>query len=162
MDSSCRIWQDIEKDGCGEACFIGKILMGITSLRKKLKRWAAAQPDVVGVALIGAYARGSATEESDVDVIILTTEVRKYFREKQWVSLFGEAEKTEVEHWGRVKTLRAFYTDGNEIEFNFSTPYWTNIPVDSGTHQVVSDGMQILLDPQGILKAVQQVVSGEQ
>jgi uncharacterized protein len=47
--------------------------MDITSLLKKLKRWAAAQSDVVGVALIGAYARGSANEESDVDVIILTT-----------------------------------------------------------------------------------------
>ena len=67
--------------------------MDITSLLKKLKRWVAAQPDVVGVALIGSYACGTATEESDVDVIILTTEVRKYFRDKQWVSLFGEAEK---------------------------------------------------------------------
>jgi predicted nucleotidyltransferase len=131
--------------------------MDITSLLKKLKRWVAAQPDVVGVALIGSYACGTATEESDVDVIILTTEVRKYFRDKQWVSLFGEAEKTEVEHWRRVQTLRAFYTDGNEIEFNFSTPDWTSIPVESGTRRVVSDGMRILFDPQGILKSVQQV-----
>ena len=104
--------------------------MAIASLLEKLKRWAAAQSDVVGVALVGGYARESASQESDVDVMVLTTEVGKYFRDKQWVLLFGEAEKTAVEQWGRVETLRAFYTDGNEIEFNFSTPDWTNIPVD--------------------------------
>jgi predicted nucleotidyltransferase len=81
--------------------------MDITSLLKKLKRWAAAQPDVVGVALIGAYARGSANEESDVDVIILTTKL-EYFRTNSGVAV--PASQKPEEHWGESR-LCAFLTD---------------------------------------------------
>jgi len=116
------------------------------------------QTDVVGVALVGSYARNAATEESDVDLVILTVDVTKYFQSKEWLSLFGEVEESRVENWGRVETIRAFYEDAFEIEYNFSAPNWADVPVDSGTRRVVSNGMKILYDPKGIFEALQKAV----
>ena len=127
----------------------------------EVKAWAAAQPDVVGVALVGSHARGAATPESDVDVMILTTNVGRHFQSEAWASLFGQVESAAVEHWGVVRTLRCFYEGGLELEFNFASPGWADVPVASGTRRVVSDGMQILLDPRGILESVQREVRSE-
>lgn len=133
----------------------------LTDFLEKLEKWVATQSDVAGAALVGSHARGAATEESDVDVMILTTDVEKYFLSEQWALLFGQVQKTDVEHWGKVRTLRSFYRDGREIEFNFSVPEWAGVPVDSGTYRVVSDGMQILFDPQDIFGSVQRTVLGK-
>jgi hypothetical protein len=124
---------------------------------ENLKEWVAAQPNVVGAALVGSHARGAAPEESDIDVMILTTVVEKYFLSDQWSSLFGQV---QFEHWGVIRTLRSFYRDGREIEFNFASPDWACVPVDPGTHRVVSDGMHILFDPQDVFGSVQRTVLG--
>ena len=63
--------------------------------------------------------------------------------------------------WGQVTSLRAFYKDGLEVEYGFSTRDWANVPMDAGSVRVVSDGMRILFDPLGILRVVHQdVLSG--
>ena len=134
--------------------------MNLDTFLGKVTAWATVQPDVMGVALVGSHARGAATPDSDVDVMMLTTNVDKYFQSEAWASLFGEVEKTEVEHWGVVKTLRCFYKGGLELEFNFALPDWAAVPVDAGTHCVVSDGMRILLDSQNILKTLEREVLG--
>lgn len=114
-----------------------------------------------GAALVGSYARNTATEESDVDLIILTREVDKYFQNHEWLSQFGEIKETEEESWGKVKSLRAFYRRKIEIEYGFSTPDWAGIPIDAGTFRVVSAGMKIILDPQNRLKASEnEITSG--
>ncbi len=130
----------------------------LTAFLEDLKKWVATQLDVVGAALVGSYARNAATEASDIDVIILTTAVEKYFLGEQWASLFGQVQKAGVEDWGAVRTLRVSYRDGLEVEFNFSSPAWASVPVDFGTHQVVSDGMKIVFDPQGTLGSLQRAV----
>ena len=121
--------------------------------------WASSQPDIEGVALVGSYARDAATEESDFDLIILTTKVAKYFQNQSWLSQFGDVEDSKVEDWGRVTSLRAFYENGLEVEFNFSTPDWADIPMDAGTYRVVTGGMIIVYDPQCVLRALQQGIS---
>jgi len=134
--------------------------VNITAFLDEIATWAAAQPDMVGVALVGSHASGAVTPESDVDVMILTTRVEKYFQSEAWVSLFGQVGKTEAEHWGVVETLRCFYKGGLELEFNFASPNWAGVPVDAGTRWVVSDGMQILFDPQDVFGSVQRAVLG--
>ena len=136
--------------------------MNITAFLGEFANWASARPDVNGVALVGSYARGAARQDSDVDLMILTSDVERYFQDEAWASLFGQPERLEEEHWGAVKTLRVFYESGCETEFNFSAPAWAGIPVDSGTHRVVSDGMEILFDPQDLLASVQRTVLGKQ
>ena len=132
--------------------------MGVTAFLAEFTKWASAQPDVRGVALVGSHARGAARQDSDVDVMILTTNRERYFQGEPWASLFGQIERAEEEHWGAVETLRVFYKGEREIEFNFSAPDWAGIPVNSGTYRVVSDGMQILFDPEDLLGSVERTV----
>jgi len=130
--------------------------MNVVSFLEEFSRWAKTQEDIDAVMLVGSYARDAATAESDLDLMILTTKISSYFQDQIWVSQFGEVEESKVEHWGRVETLRVFYKESIEVEYNFSSPDWADIPVDAGTHSVISDGMKILSDPQGILKRLQR------
>ena len=118
--------------------------------------WAEGQPDVLGVALVGSHARAAVTDSSDVDLIVLTIDIAKYFRSQAWLSLFGAVETSAIEKWVRVQTIRTFYKGGAEIEYNFAAPEWATVPVDSGTCCVVNDGMKILHDPKGILEALRK------
>src|ERR1043165_3016811 len=109
--------------------------------------WARAQSDIEGVALVGSHARGTATENSDVDLMILVTNVKRYLANLEWLSIFGEIERSQNETWGPVETVRAFYRTGLEIEYGFASPSWADVPIDAGTRRVVTEGMKILFDP---------------
>lgn len=132
--------------------------MDITAIKEKFVGWASGQPDIVGIALVGSYARRTATKESDIDVMILTDEVDKYFQNQRWAEQFGNVKLVREEDWGNVRTLRIFYQEGVEIEFNFTRADWAALPPDPGTYKVVSDGMQILLDPKGLILSLEQAV----
>jgi hypothetical protein len=110
--------------------------------------------NIEGVALAGSHASGKASETSDVDLIILSSERGQYLRSHSWLSLFGKVETLRNETWGDVETLRATYTDGLEVEYNFAEPSWADVPVDPGTRRVVKEGFRILLDPGGKLEAL--------
>lgn len=135
--------------------------MNVSAFLEEFSRWAGGQPDVKGVALVGSYARDASTVDSDVDVLILTTDEAKYLGDRSWVSLFGEVTECRVEDWGKVTSLRTFYTNGLEVEYGFSTPDWACVPMDAASFRVVLNGMKVLFDPAGILSAVQrEVLSG--
>ncbi|HEV2706790.1 MAG TPA: nucleotidyltransferase domain-containing protein [Pyrinomonadaceae bacterium] len=125
--------------------------------------WARGQPDVEAVVLVGSYARDAASEGSDVDLVVLTSSVDKYLRERSWVSLFGEAAEWREEDYGRLTSVRVFYGEGLEVEYGFAAPDWAELPVDAGTRRVVTDGMRVLYDPQGIIERMQREInsSGE-
>ncbi|MCM3872389.1 MAG: aminoglycoside 6-adenylyltransferase [Pyrinomonadaceae bacterium] len=136
--------------------------MNISTFLEGFTCWASTQPDVKAVALVGSYARAAATESSDVDLLILTTDVSKYVSDCSWASQFGEASECYVEDWGKVTSMRTFYQDGLEVEYGFATPDWAKRPMDAGSLRVITDGMKILLDAQNILSDVQrEVPSGE-
>lgn len=120
--------------------------------------WARQQPDVDAVALVGSYARGAATKDSDVDLVILSSTHLRYFADQQWLSLFGEVRTAQTEDWGNVQALRVTYETGCEIEYGFAAPSWAGVPLDPGTKQVVNAGMKILFDPKGKLDALHRAV----
>jgi predicted nucleotidyltransferase len=66
--------------------------VNVSAFLEAFGRWARAQPDIEAVALVGSYARNAAIESSDVDLVILTSGVDRYLRDRSWVSLFGEAQ----------------------------------------------------------------------
>ena len=117
--------------------------------------WAGSKADIVAVALVGSFARGEATLESDVDVMILTHSMGKYLLDSSWASLFGEVVDAQEESWGRVTSLRVFYKGGREVEYGFTTPAWAGLPMDQGTLRVVRDGIKALYDPQHIILKMQ-------
>ena len=128
--------------------------MNVSAFLKAVGRWARTQPDIEAVALVGSYARDAATESSDVDLVILTSGVDRYLRDRSWVSLFGEAGECREEDYGRVTSVRVFYRGGLEVEYGFTTPYWAEVPIDEGTLRVITDGMKVLHDPRGLLAAL--------
>ena len=131
----------------------------VSTFLEAFKRWASAQTDVKAIALTGSYARDSATEDSDLDLLILVIDVDRYFNDRAWVSLFGEATESLVEQRGEVTSLRTFYSGGLEVEYGFTTLKWAERPMDAVSLRVVSAGMEILYDPQDILGTVQRELS---
>jgi len=113
--------------------------------------WAARQPAVKALALVGSHARGTARPDSDVDLLILGEDAAELVHHVEWTSRFGEVTRSTVEDWGRVKSIRVWYADGLEVEFGVTTPDWALEP-DEGTWGVVRDGLRVLLDHDGVLR----------
>ena len=108
--------------------------------------WASDRPDVQGVALVGSYARGEARDDSDIDLVILTDRPQQYLNDLRWIERFGEAEKTQVEDYGRLQSLRVWYRNGVEVEYGITQPDWASVPLDPGTRQVIRGGMIVLFE----------------
>jgi predicted nucleotidyltransferase len=127
----------------------------------KVKQWAETNPDIIGVALVGSYARNEARVDSDLDLILLASQPQNFINEPEWIKIFGLVKSYEVEDWGLVTSLRVYYEDGLEIEFGLTSSEWVDLPIDEGTGKVISDGMQILLDKEGLLGRASKEVQAE-
>jgi len=114
--------------------------------------WAARDPRVAGVFLVGSHARGEATTESDVDFVLLTSLPEKYIDDTRWVRRFGDPLSVVLEDWGKVRSVRVHYASGLEVEFGVTTPDWASYPVPMSTQEVLTRGMQLLYDRSGELK----------
>ena len=131
----------------------------VSDFLDRVRDWAAHQPTIAGVALVGSYARGEARPDSDIDVVLLCTEPRGFLTETSWIHLFGEVRTCHTEDWGMVTSLRVHYRESLEVEFGLTTLAWAAFPVDPGTRHVVSHGMRILWDREGLLARLQGAVS---
>ena len=125
------------------------------SVQSAATAWAASRSDVVGLALVGSWARDQADMASDVDLVVLTTDPAPYVETDDWWSFLGEATLVHTKRWGPVTERRMRLTSGLEVEFGLADPEWSETdPVDAGTLSVVRDGMRILYDPHGQLGAL--------
>ena len=128
----------------------------IASFVEAVRSWAAARPDVHGLALVGSYARGKAGPESDVDLLFLVEDVEHFLRDMRWTQSLGDPTRMETEAWGIVRSVRIWYRDGLEVEFSVAWKSWAGLPLDPGSARVLRDGIVALLDPHGILRAAEQ------
>ncbi len=122
-------------------------------------QWASGQPDVLAVALVGSYARGTATPTSDIDLVVLTARPQKYLGDTEWVNNFDEAAQVQFEDWGKVTSVRVWYTNGREVEFGITTAEWAAEPLDAGTREVVANGFKVLFDRASYLDAITSSVT---
>lgn len=121
-----------------------RVIEGVTA-------WAARRPDVVGLLLVGSYARKAARPDSDIDLVLLTTDEDRY-ADNTWVRELAIGDLIRVQSWGAVTERRFRTPAGLEVEINIGTPGWADTdPVDPGTRRVVSDGARALHDPTGAL-----------
>ncbi|MBI5652390.1 MAG: nucleotidyltransferase domain-containing protein [Chloroflexi bacterium] len=111
-----------------------------------LKTWSQQQPDITGVLLVGSHARGTARADSDVDLIILTTQPQRYLDSITFAEEFGAIAKWQTKDWGRVISRHVWYRDGLEVEFGITLSDWAEQPLDEGTHRVIANGMKIIFD----------------
>ena len=102
---------------------------------------AARQEDIVGVAVVGSWARKNARMDSDVDLVILTDGKERYLADWSWVpAAVGEpAGILRTQDWGPVTDRRIVLPSGLEIEFGFAGRSWALAdPVEAGTARVIA------------------------
>ena len=133
-------------------------------------QWAKTQSTTHAVALVGSHARRTARFDSDIDIVVLTTEPSAYRNGKEWLNAIDWASvgahpaDSRDEDYGALWSRRVWLDrNAGEIELSFAAPSWADRnPVDAGTHRVVADGMHILHDPEGILASLKLAVEAEQ
>ena len=137
------------------SCFAGKDLAimkkQVQTLLSEVTKWARSKPEILGVALVGSYARHEARDDSDVDLVLLVTTPQEFINKPEWIKDFGSVKSYAVEDWGLVTSLRVYYASSLEVEYGLTSSEWASEPIDEGTRQVIFDGMQILLDKYGLL-----------
>jgi predicted nucleotidyltransferase len=124
--------------------------------------WARQNAGVLGAAIVGSHARGTARADSDLDLVILCQDPSVLLHDDSWLQTWGKTTSKGVEDYGALTSLRAFYAGGLEVEFGLTTPNWAAIPVDPGTRNVVCAGMKILYDPKGFFENLKNAVADEQ
>ncbi len=120
--------------------------MNIDSLLGDIREWVLQQADIAGALLVGSYARGTARADSDVDLVILTSNPSRYIDFAAFADKFGTVDRWVKENWGRVTSVRVWYRDGLEVEYGITLPNWATQPLDEGTRRVLSEGAQIVFD----------------
>ncbi len=123
----------------------------VSQFLEDFTHWARKRPDIIALALVGSYARGSATQDSDVDLVLITIQPSQYLEDLDWTKLFGDVERSQLEDYGRVTSIRAWYRDGVEVEYGITSPDWAASPLDEGTRWVIAGGMVVLLEKDQLL-----------
>jgi predicted nucleotidyltransferase len=118
---------------------------------KEFTDWARSQPDIRAVGLVGSYARGAATPESDVDLVLLARQPGQYLNNTGWARRFGPIRDQRVEDYGRLTSLRVWYADGLEVEYGLTDLTWAAPPLDAGTARVIADGLRVLFEREPLL-----------
>ena len=111
-----------------------------------LHDWASGQSDIKAVALVGSHARKGATEDSDVDLVIVATQPDVYLRNTAWAQRFGTIKRQQVEDYGKVTSVRVWYDEGLEVEYGLTDETWAALPLDEGSREVISGGMRVLCE----------------
>ena len=118
----------------------------ISSLLKQINHWSESQSNIIAIALVGSYARGEATESSDVDLVIITSSPEAMINNPAWIENFGRPHKIDYEDWGKIQSIRAHYPNGLEVEFGITDINWLAQPIDEGTASVIKDGIQVVYE----------------
>lgn len=120
----------------------------------RITRWAANRQDIVGLLLVGSYARNAARPDSDIDIILLTTDQAQYL-DNAWANELALGELIRTQSWGAITERRYATASGLEVEIGLGSPDWAQTdPVDPGTRHVITDGARPLHDPTGVLASV--------
>lgn len=114
----------------------------------EILEWGANDASIDAVILVGSYARGTQTNDSDVDLVILTPQKTELVGRPAFMDRFGTVKKFSVELWGACTSIRVFYGD-MEVEFGVVEPSWLDVPFDAGTRRTLTDGYQVILDKKG-------------
>ena len=112
----------------------------------ELKEYATNTSHIESIIIVGSYARGTNRENSDLDIIIITSNKLEMIANQDFTQFWGKVYKQQTEYYGACTSIRVWYKDGKEIEFGIVEPSWISMPLDTGTYKVLSDGYRIIVD----------------
>lgn len=133
-------------------------------LLRGFAEWARQEPSWRALAVVGSWARGAAREDSDLDLLALTTELDAWTTDDARVrGLLFELGFVEgaltLEVHGVARSWRAQLGANVELEITLADVIWADTRViDPGTRRVVGDGIESLVDKDGLLRAIQAAV----
>jgi hypothetical protein len=124
-----------------------------------LRRWVNAQAPLRALAIVGSRARGDARPDSDLDVLVFTNDMT-WASSVEWLRdpKLGLTEQTitsaQREVHGIARSWRMLL-GAAEVDLTFADTSWANTsPIDCGTWRVLSDGIKVLVDKDGLLMAL--------
>ncbi len=123
----------------------------VEQLLCEVARWAEETSEVGAAALVGSHARGDARPNSDVDLVILSSDPSALLADPDWPTRFGDFAEDRLEPYGRLTSRRVRYSSGLEVEFGITGVEWAAEP-DDGTFRVAREGLKVLWDPSGNFK----------
>ncbi|MGH4124793.1 MAG: nucleotidyltransferase domain-containing protein [Clostridium sp.] len=128
--------------------------MDISYFLNSVEEWVNHNEDIKSLILVGSYVRGESRVDSDVDLVMITTNPDLYIN-NCFADNFGKVINSQKENWGRVTSIRVWY-DNNalEVEFGITTPIWIESPLDVGTFRVLSDGYKVIVDKENYFKNI--------
>lgn len=131
------------------------------ALLDRVRNWAATRSDVRAVALVGSWARNDAGADSDVDLVFLVEKPEAYLNDEAWAYELGASSILRTQPWGALTERRFSLSSGLEVDVGITRVSWASVaPVDAGTARVIGDGIEIIYDPAGLLRALTAVTSG--
>jgi Streptomycin adenylyltransferase len=127
----------------------------VKQLLRTIKQWAPTRDDIEAVGLVGSWARYDAFADSDVDLVLITHDVSTYVEGSTWLEVFPGAVIARTQSWGALTERRLAFPSGLEVEMGITTAVWASTdPLDTGTAQVIRDGLYIIYDPKCLLTAL--------
>jgi predicted nucleotidyltransferase len=115
-------------------------------LFNEFKEWSKRQNDIKGVAVVGSFARGDYNSNSDIDLVIISTNKDFTLSIIKSDFHFSGIKSCALEEWGILTSFRVFYENGLEVEYGVVTDQWVIEPLDEGTKNVVKNGFKIITD----------------
>jgi hypothetical protein len=127
-------------------------------LTSTVATWVGSRSDLRGLAVVGSWARGNARPDSDLDLLILATDLEGYRRDRAWLSDLGLEEagyrlsSQRSVLYGVAMSWHLNLDPAAEIELTFAGLKWAATdPIDAGTRLVVADAFRVVLDKDGRL-----------
>ena len=124
-------------------------------------RWARNYADIYAISLVGSWARGTARIDSDIDLIVLSSNPSSFRKNKTWLDQIDwQRVVSPVKDWkdadyGLAWSRHVYLEDKTKIEFGFGCLEWASLnPIDAGTFRVVSNGCRILYEPEKLMTSL--------
>ncbi|MFN7150363.1 MAG: nucleotidyltransferase domain-containing protein [Microthrixaceae bacterium] len=120
----------------------------------RARRLTGSHPDVRAVVVVGSYAYGCPTMESDIDIVMAINNRDAWLLDDSWARhIVGtRLELVREQDWGPLRERRYRTESGFEVEFGLVTAQWFATPVDPGTAKVLSDGCRIVTDAESLAR----------
>lgn len=122
-------------------------------------KWAAEQPQIAGIALVGSCADDDNEEESDLNFLIISDKKNKTLDAILQQFRFDFMEQATKEEWGLLVTLRIVYANGIEAEYGIADEGWLNEPLDQGMSDAVMKGFKVIWEREELFDQITQFIA---
>lgn len=134
-----------------------KILQGYEQLIQNFVRWAQKQEDIRLVFVLGSRARMDhpADEWSDLDLVVVAIDIRRYISQVDWITHVGKPWLTFIETNAGMIERRVLFDDGLDVDFALMPLSMIQTMqergIDTSTADVFRRGVRVVLDKDSLL-----------